>query len=376
MSWGSLAREIDRLRAEPPVVMSTPLEDEAAATRERLNRLTQRASLERASRTLAMQVPAYRTAHTLITKRAGTLPLALYVGDYPAPVQPTWLTRPDPARTMAELVSATLDDALWHDRAYWRITGVDPATGAPVAFRRVPATRVHEVVDPTGELLPTLYVDGKPATASLVRFTWEGMGGFSRHGGLVLGLAQQLMQTAGRYALTPLPSTALVNKGVPLDDDEIDEVIDGWEEARDEHVTAFINRAVELQTYGWSSAELQLVESREHTAVEIARATSLPAVFLDATPPKGSNMTYANVTDRRRELTEALRLWRAPIEQGLTLAATPDTGQAIRWNDTSYVRDDPKTRAETWEVFLRSGVLTVDEARRQEPLALDAGGGR
>jgi hypothetical protein len=394
VSWGALAVMIEAMRhendaaagAKPPGATSSRSAAELASDRALRNAVAT-AQTETASRRWAMAIPAFRAGHALITKRAGTFPLSVWEGDYRSDQQPAWLNNPDPRRTLAELVAGTLDDAIWHDRAYWRVLrrGAD---GYPLAFRRVPAEHVTEQPDPDGELPPTLTVNGKPwpegstspgsvmlsdgrVLDSLIRMSWDGLGGFRSWGAPVLRMARALMEAAARYANYPQPSTVLKNKGIELDDDEIDDILDDWDAARAERVTAFLNRDLDLDTIGWSAKELQLVEAREHAAVEIARALALPATFLDAHAPKGGEIQYANVVDRRRDLSESLRVWRAPIEQALSLHALP-RGEQLRFDDTAYVRDDPNTRMDVWEKGIRCGVLLVDEARAQEPLATGA----
>jgi hypothetical protein len=205
---------------------------------------------------------------------------------------------------------------------------------------------------------------------SIVAIRWDGLGGLAAAGGVVVELALALLTAAMTYANDPQPQQTLVNESpTMLTDDEIDDLLDGWTTARRTRGTAFLQN-VKLESNGWSAKELQLVEAREHAALEIARALALPAWAVDAS--SGASLTYATVVDNRRELVEALRLWVAPLEQALTLHALP-RGIEARFDVTSYLRDDAPTRMATWEAGIRSGVLTVDEARAAEPLATGKG---
>jgi len=90
-----------------------------------------------------------------------------------------------------------------------------------------------------------------------------------------------------------------------------------------------------------------------------------------------------DVTDRRADLLESLRPWMSPVEQTLSMnERRRDTngnyvtaglyvpyGYQVKFDADAYTRDSPATRMTTWETGIRSGVLTVEEARHWEPLA-------
>lgn len=88
-------------------------------------------------------------------------------------------------------------------------------------------------------------------------------------------------------------------------------------------------------------------------------------------------MTYANVTEARRDLVEALRPWMSVVEETISLddrSSRPrgvilPAGIVARFDVSAYTRDDPQTRMTTWGTALTNGVLTLDEVRANEPLA-------
>jgi Phage portal protein len=360
-------------------VPAAPAPTARAAAGDRLALLLSTAQLSRVTRHVGLTVPALRAAHGIVTKKPATWQLRAWQGDYLAQTQPAWLANPDPRLTWFELCALTLDHGVWHDRAYWHVTrrGAD---GYPLAFELIDPQRVTD--DERG-----MWVDGKPADAldgpapvilsdgrileSLIPIRWQGLGGLGRAGSVIVTLALNLLSAASRYADSPLPQAAIRStSGAKLKDTEITALLDGWDLARASRTTAYLESA-ELETFGWSAKELQLVEAREHVALEIARALSIPAAAVDASG--GDSMTYANVVDRRRDLVEALRSWIAPIEQALSLHAAP-RGTDIRYDVTAFLRDDPVTRMSIWASGIASGVLTVPEARAQEPLAIDERG--
>lgn len=394
MTWGALALAVDRA-ATPLVVAATPTGRSASrglamaldlgVAGSLLNILT-KSQTGTLTRRLGMTIPALRKGHTVITKQPGTWPLRAWRGEALALAQPSWLSNPDPRTTWCDLIACTLDDAIWYDRAYWRVTrrGND---GFPLSFARVPARDVsddYNGLTDVGPMVngltpreafpedpgPVILADGR-VLESFISFHWNGLGGMLGAGAVVVDLALSLLSAASNQAQSPMPAMTLVDEGaVKLTDTEIDELLTAWETARQNRSTAYAHR-VKPTPNGWSARELQLVEGREHSALEVARALSLPAFAVDAA--NGASLEYSTTVENRRELVEALRMWTAPLEQTLSLQGTP-RGTDVRLDVTSYLRDDPGKRMTTWAAGIACGALTIEEVRAQEPLAFTTGG--
>ena len=380
MTWGALADAVTRSAVtaapEARAPRSAAFALDLGAYGSILSILT-RSQTGNITRRLGMTIPAMRKGHAVITKQPGTWPMRAWKGEALALVQPAWLSNPDPRTTFTDLISSTLDDAIWHDRAYWRVTrrGAD---GFPLAFARVPAADVQD--DSSGIAIngktpreafpedpgPVVLADGR-VLESFIPFRWNGLGGMLGAGSVVVDLALSLLSAASNYANSPVPSTTLVDEGtVKLSDTEIDDLLTSWETKRQTRGTAYVHRVKPVHN-GWSARELQLVEGREHSALEVARALALPAFAVDAA--NGASLEYTTTVENRRELVEALRLWTAPLEQTLSLHGTA-RGIDLRFDVTSYLRDDALKRMQVWAAGIAAGVVTVDEARAQEPLAI------
>jgi HK97 family phage portal protein len=116
------------------------------------------------------------------------------------------------------------------------------------------------------------------------------------------------------------------------------------------------------QTDPLSSA---LAELAAYTDAKLAVALGVPP-FLLGLPSGGDSMTYSNVSSifdyhwrgglrpKAQRLMLALSQWLVP--RGTTLEVNRD----------EYVRPGPLERAQTWEIYLRNGVVTVDEVREAE----------
>lgn len=342
------------------------------------------ASLYRASSVavqIAMSIPAMRRAHHIITGLPATWPMfAQQNGARLSPNDPrsSWLAQPDPLRTRGWLITKTLDDALWHDRCVWEFER--NIAGQAARFRRVHPQRYSTIDEPGDpDTVAAWVVDGHMQSPSEFRrnhivFDWAGIGGLRRFGAPMLALYADLQAAAGNYARAPHPKAILKNSGPDLDDDEIDDLLADWEEARATRSVGYLNKSMDYEDHGWNAQELQLVEGREHAALEVARLTGLPAAALDA--KTAGSMTYGNIVEYRRDLREALRPWTDPIVDTLSMDDRTSTtsglvlarGITAGFDDVDYLREAPLTRMQTWAAGITAGVIDLDDARTQEPL--------
>lgn len=339
--------------------------------------------------TEAESIPSVRKALFIIAGTASTFALAAWQGTTRLAAddrRTSWLTQPDPDTPLQVLLSKTVRDLIWRDRAYWRVLpgGRYVGSGLPAQFRYVSADRILALTDPDDvDHVGGYLLDGAPIDRTdLVVFDGAGIGGLRRFGWSLLDLYTRLMSAAANYASAPLPQFELHNTGQDLDDAEITALLEAWEAARATRTTAYTSSVVESKSFGWSARELQLVEAREQAALEVARLFGLPAHALDA-PVTGSNLTYANVVESRRDKVEALRPWLSAIEAGLSVDDRSEVrsglvlprGIVARFDVDPYLRDDPATRMGIWSAALSATppILTIEEVRAQEPLAWTGG---
>jgi HK97 family phage portal protein len=330
-------------------------------------------------RSIALSIPAVRKARQVIAGTIATFALSAWQGRNRLEdndPRATWIGQPDPTRTLLKTMYATIDDGIWYDRAVWRILDRD-ISGMPVKFRHIQANRISTVADTWDpDDITTWIIDGKDVAArDLVVFDFAGMGGLKRWGMDLLELYVDLQMAAGKYARSPHPKAIIKNSGGDLGSTEIMDLLDAWEAARELRSVGYMNAVTDYETFGWNAAELQLVEAREHAALEVARLFGLPARAVDAS--SGDSMTYANIVEARRDILEALHPWMEVVQQTLSLnnrASNPrglivPRGISIRFDVDAYVRDEPLTRMQTWQTALAAGVLSPAEVRVLEPLA-------
>jgi hypothetical protein len=321
---------------------------------------------------IARAIPSVRRAEHFIAT-IGTFGLAGYAGGRRLAEDDgrvAWLRQPEQRVTRQATINRTVSDVVWYDRAVWR--PVDRTLlGATVAVERLGARRVDTVPHPLDpDLVETWIVDGQTTSADkLVVFDGAGLGGLAWAGYELLNIYGQLQTAAGRYARSPHPYAILKNLGTDLEKDEITELLDAWELARETRSIGYTNDQIDYQVMSgsWSARELQLVEAREHAALETARLFGLPAWTLDA--KSGDSMTYGNVTEKRRDAVEALRPWMTVLEQTISLddrtgARTSGLllprGVTAAFDSDAYTRDDATTRMATWTSGLAAGILDLE----------------
>lgn len=326
------------------------------------------------SRSTALQVPAVAAARAVIVGTLAPLRLSEYGPTGAKVTDRSWLTyAPNAVTPWVELLTDTLDDLLFTDRAYWLALDRD-RDGRPAAYQHLPAEQVTR--HPDGSLEVPLSSHGSqrqtvPAE-SVITFRGPGpAGGLLTAGARTLATAYLLELAARRYARMETPASALVNTGPDLTDAEIDALLGSWQAARATGSTAYLNAAVRLETFAWSSRELQLVEARQQLTADVARLCGLDPASIGG--PVGHSLTYATTEGNRRDLLELrLQRWLAPIEQRLTLDDVTRRGHAVRFDLGELLRADIPTRLELYRTGVELGAITSDEVRRLEPLYPDS----
>jgi hypothetical protein len=306
----------------------------------------------------AMQVPAFARGLRLVTGLAGGFPLVSYGQTSPRLLQSG---RMSTHVSDAALLSSTVSDLICHGRAGWKFD----ATRSFVRRLR-PDVLEPQTSDWFAEPDEWL-VDGR-RDRDIVVFD-SGTAGVLRDGWATIRTAINLERAAAHIAETPLPSTTLQSRGPELEDSQIQDLLTQYERFRRHRSTAYLSSTVELHESGWSSAELQLVEARQHTAVEVARLLNLDPYWVGA-GVSGSSLTYQNRQDMNQSLLDltVLPLLRV-IEQGLsTFLSEGHLRHVLRFDTSVFTRESLASRVAALTQYTGAGILTPAEARDLEPL--------
>ena len=328
------------------------------------------------SRDRALTVPAVLRGRNLICSIA-TLPLVSKASDRTETRTPL-LEQIDDTVPNVVTLSQTVEDLLFEGVAWWRVRS-RRADGFPRSAEFVDAYRVS-VNPPAGappRRLPSglypgesvLWVDGEPVRGrDMIRFD-------SPNPGILTAAARAIRRAivferaAAMYARNPRPVEYFtpLEGADPATDEEIEEILAAWGEARRKGSTAYVPASLRYNTVDMPSpAELQLVELQKQAAVDIANAMGLDAEDLQVST---TSRTYQSAVDRRRDrINDVLSPYMNAITDRLSMNDVTKRGSRVVFRLDDYMRADPTTRWNTYQTGLQNGVVSVAEVRAMEGL--------
>lgn len=348
--FGRRRREAAQIEAVGTVALATTTKPLAWGTgRERLAPFDWAPPTDIWSRDAAMSVPAISRARDLICAAVSALPFRLltYRWDQPAGLTVEeaappagWMDRPDPNRTRQHILSWTTDDLFFVGRAYWQITSRYRATNYPATFMRLEAADVtvdtDGMVRHRGRIL---------SPADVVEFL-SPLDGVLFDGWRAIQTAINLDGAAERFSTSEIPAGWLeqTDNSEPMTAEELGEIADLFAAARATRSIAALNPYIRWRESTMDPARLQLVEARQHQALELARVANIPPYFIGA--PAGTGMTYLNAAQAKQDLIDyGAAPFITTIEQTLTGPNVTPHGQAVRLDLNAWLRN-PYTPAD------------------------------
>jgi HK97 family phage portal protein len=323
-------------------------------------------------RNTAMSVPALSRARNLYSGTIGSLPLETRLrADNSYVESPRVINQPDPRVPGSGVYFWIVEDLLFYGLAYGQVLEVYQEFPNRIkSWTRIQPTRVNVNYNPSATEVTGYSVDGTKVpdrgVGSLVVFNGLDEGLLAR-GGRTIRTAHELEKAAYNFAQEPAPAMVLKANGINLPAERISKLLESWKASRQTKSTAFLNSGIDLEQFGHSPRDLQMSEQRQYLATEIARLCNIPAFYLNA--DAGSNMTYANVTQTRRDLIDlSLKPIITVIEQRLSMADfTPQT-QRVRFDLNDFLRGTAEERSRVWQTLNSIGALSVEEIRQLEDL--------
>jgi phage head maturation protease len=328
----------------------------------------------RVDRRTAMQVPAVKRSRDLIAGPLGWLPLELFNADG---VKVPWTLWDQPERNVPRTVTMTrtAEDMLFESIGWWRITEFDleDFPGFPLHVERLKPTRVN-VSDDTRKRCPegvlgcsgTVTVDGKHEhDPNLIRFD-------SPNDALLVAGARAIRTCLGLIGATSRFADGVppVDYFTPTDPNNEPEnpqsVVDDWTANRRQNSTAYVPAALTYNIAGWSPDKLQLAEAKREAVLEIAREAGVDPEELGVST---TSRTYATTFDRRKAFLDfTLGGYLSAIQDRASMGDVIPQGWRSRFDLDAFLRTDPKTRYETYEVGIRVGAIdaAAGEVRQLE----------
>lgn len=330
-------------------------------------------------RTTAMRIPAVRRARQVVCGIIGAQPLIAHrynldgsVTDVTTDPERALLRQPDPNTTLQYQLTWTVDDLFFYGVSWWLVIDRDPQ-GFPRRATRLDRSRVS--IDlARGRVC----VDGiERADRDVIRFDGPDEG-VLEYGGPTLTTTKMLDDAVRNFARLDVPLGALKlaegakelsnapNTAFPDDPDDdrsqVDYLLDCWEDARRRRTTAFLNRAVDYQTYQLDAEAVQLAEGRQQQRIDIANLCNVPPRVVNA--PSADSMTYSTTQAERADLVDtSLSGYLAAIEQRLSLGDVTPRGTLVRVDLSRFLQGDPKTALEAAGLAVQLQAMTPAEVR-------------
>ena len=230
----------------------------------------------RVTRSTAMQVPAVQKALKTYSSTISAFPLREYIAGQPI-VARNFLSNPSMVLTYAAIMQRTVADLLFYDRAYWRVTSRS-WDGFPASAEIM---RVEDVNDLQTAFTGTdvnaqppsdpFYWNGNTVPVrDIIKFYGDGNNGWLSSGASTINTAAALEAAVLMYAESPIAQVVLKNNGADLPADQVDALLEAWETARTEKVTAYLNSTIDAKAMGINPSEMQLNDARNAAAAQIA----------------------------------------------------------------------------------------------------------
>jgi HK97 family phage portal protein len=325
-------------------------------------------------RNFAMQVPAVSRCRNLIAGVVSYLPLKLYKKSNGEELgNPLWIEQPDYRQPRSVTISWTVDSLLFYGVAYWRVTELYADDLRPSRFEWIANNRVTFTTNRFGTEVDEYFIDGVKAPMS-------GIGSLITFQGLTQGVLQTAARTiqsaldiekaAAVASQTPMPSGYIKNTGADLPEQQVSGLLAQWKQSRQNRSTAYLTSTLSYETTGFSPKDMMYNDSIQFFCTQIARAMNVPAHMISADMGTGSNMTYQNLLESRKEFVSySLQPFICAIEDRLSMDDITPRGHVVKFAvEESFLRADTIKRLEAIEKMLNLGLIDVDDAKEMESL--------
>lgn len=280
----------------------------------------------------------------------------------PSEPQPSYLTQPEQGRPRSQTILWTVDELIFHGRAFWQVTDRN-SEGRPSWFRLVPDAQAE--TDDQGQLIRAFGEDVTPRDAVRIDGPHEGL---LIRGAGTIRRAIRLDRAAARAENNPVPSIDLHNESKnELTAEQIKELIDSWNRARETSGVGYSSAAIKVNALGLDNQQL-MIDGRRAITLELLRhmgAGSNPEIV--AAAADGSTLNYTNKASREQALIDnVLALYMTAIEDRLSLDDISARGRHVRFDTDVLTREDTATRYANYKTGKEIGLLTDDDIKKAE----------
>lgn len=325
-------------------------------------------------RASALSLPAVLRGRNLICS-ISTLPLESVDADNRVQNSPLF-KQIDPNTANVVMLAMTIEDLLFDAVAWWRITEFD-ALGYPVKATRYapddvslqpPADYERGHLPSELPLEGVIWMGGKPVPfEEVIRFDSPNPA-FLLAGERAIRRALLLDEAADLYASNRQMRGFFHPRedGVdPGDEDEIAAMLQGFADAREKRLDAYIPAALDYTVVqNPTPAELQIIAQQTRADLALANALGIDPEDLGIST---TSRTYQNAVDRRRDrINDVLSPYMKAVTDRLSMPDVTPNDDIARFGLDDYLKADPKTRAEVQQIYRDMEVLDAQDIQRLE----------
>lgn len=319
----------------------------------------------------ALGVPSNLRCVTLISGATAALSVAGYRSGAPMNPTPTLLARPNPYDTPWNFYRDSAWNMATRGEVVWFVASVD-GSGRPAALVVVPLHEltVEENADnrlrPTyrwGDVTSTRYSPATP-DGRFVHVVFARDPGDLRGSGplqltrTAVSVAVESQEWAANFYAVGGPGTTELHSAEELEDWETADLKAQWT-ANPPNVPQVTSGDIEVRDHDVNPNGAQMLEGRQYANGDSARTFGVPGALLEYASG-GSSLTYQNIAEVfTLFVRSSLSInYLEPMEQALSdLLPRP---MSARFNVDAFLRADPKTR---WEIYeIASRVIGVTDA--------------
>jgi HK97 family phage portal protein len=163
--------------------------------------------------------------------------------------------------------------------------------------------------------------------------------------------------------LTDTPSGTHDGQQLPMRQ-RMQDAADQWLAARDHNGVAVMNSAVDFTPLAWKPDDMQMVQARQFTLLQIANIMGVPPKFVGA--QTGDSLTYAtSETGGKELLRDTMGIYFEEFDQTFSLAF-PNRRINVQFDRDAFTRSDLLQRYQAYQIGIDTGLLLKSEARAKE----------
>lgn len=335
----------------------------------------------RATQDEALAIPGVLRARNLICA-AATWPMVDIDRDNVRHRNPL-LEQMDPHVANIIVKAQVYQDLLFEGVSWLRVIAINargyPAHVEHLASHRVtfrPITHADGESPLPGDYVPRedgqlsqIYVDGVPADHRMIKRVDSPNPGVLKAAGATIKVAATYRKTAMLYANNPRMDGYLYPKdgADPAVDEQVPELLDGWELARREHATGYMPAALGYEKVeNLSPADIQLNQLQEQATRDVALALGLEPADLGVSTV---TETYSNRVDKRIDrINDLLGPYVLAFDERMSMGDITPAGHRCYSDPNNFLRAAPEARITYYQGMTALGAFDQDDVSDAENL--------